>query len=199
MTYTRRNDNRLQNGHGSAVSYNGQIKNNFRRGVRSRGVIKQLDPNLFIKKAKEDTFQQDSKTLSSVSFADFHIVEKLKRNIEEHGYSTPTPIQEQAIPPLLAGRDLIGVADTGSGKTAAFLISLINKSVLDRNQRVLILVPTRELAVQIADEFKIFSKGLNLESVAAIGGANIKRQSYAMRHNPHFVIATAGRLKDLIQ
>ena len=123
----------------------------------------------------------------------------MKRNIADHGYTSPTAIQDQAIPHILEGRDLIGIANTGTGKTAAFLISLINKCVLDRNQRVLIVVPTRELAVQIGDEFKIFARGMDLDMVTAIGGANIKRQTQALRHSPHFVIGTPGRLKDLIQ
>lgn len=157
---------------------------------------KKLDPNLFIKKAKETNAYLEH--ISSVKFSDYNIVDKLKRNIEEHGYSVPTAIQEKAIPQILAGRDIIGIANTGTGKTAAFLISLINKSYLDRNQRVLIVVPTRELAIQISDEFRIFAKGTGLEVVAAIGGTNIKRQTYALRHRPHFVIGTPGRLKDLI-
>ena len=102
------------------------------------------------------------------------------------------------MPEILLGRDIIGIANTGTGKTGAFLITLINKAYLDRNQRVLIVVPTRELAVQIEDEFRIFAKGTDLEAVAAIGGADMRRQIYKLRHRPHFVIGTPGRLKDLI-
>ena len=97
--------------------------------------------------------------VSSLNFSDFKIDEKLKRNIQDHGYLLPTEIQEKTIPVILEGRDIIGMANTGTGKTAAFLITLINKSFLDRNQRTLIVVPTRELAVQIGDEFKLFAKG----------------------------------------
>lgn len=161
---------------------------------------KKLDPMLFIKKAEyfaEDVSLQD--TSVSKNFAEYQIVEKLKRNITDHGYTLPTEIQEKAIPEILSGHDVIGIANTGTGKTAAFLISLINKSFLDRSQRVLIVVPTRELAIQIFDEFKIFAKGMDLEGVALVGGANIKQQTYTLRHKPHFVIGTPGRLKDLIQ
>lgn len=163
---------------------------------RSRGMGKKLDPSLFTQKAK-DVAQDDF--VPSTNFAQYKIDEKLKRNIADHGYTSPTAIQEKSIPPILEGRDVIGMANTGTGKTAAFLITLINKSILDKNQRTLIVVPTRELAIQISDEFRIFAKGTGLEDVPVIGGANIKRQILALRHSPHFVIGTPGRLKDLIK
>ncbi|MDP3955549.1 MAG: DEAD/DEAH box helicase, partial [bacterium] len=160
-----------------------------------------LDSSLFIMKAKEPDAHVLAlrNEVTNGGFTEYAIVDKLKRNIEEHGYSVPTAIQEKVIPQILLGKDVIGMANTGTGKTAAFLISLINKSYLDRNQRVLIVVPTRELAIQISDEFRIFARGTDLEAVATVGGVNIKRQTYALRHRPHFVIGTPGRLKDLIQ
>lgn len=178
----------------------GQNGNSFRRKSNTsrsfRGTPKKLDPRLFINKSYGETLVKEH--VSKIKFSEFNLVDKIKRNISDHGYTTPTAIQEQAIPEIIMGKDIIGIANTGTGKTAAFLISLINKSFLDRNQRVLIVVPTRELAVQIGDEFKIFAKGTDLEMVAAIGGANLKRQVYGLRHQPHFVIGTPGRLKDLI-
>lgn len=176
-------------------------KHGFKRqgfNTRRQSFGKKLDPRLFIKKAEDKALQSDDDIVSS-NFSDYEICDKLKRNIAEHGYTTPTPIQEKAIPQLLSGRDLIGIANTGTGKTAAFLISLLNKCYNDRNQRVLIIVPTRELAVQIKDEFEIFSKGMDLEAAEVIGGANMKRQIYQLRRRPHFVIATPGRLKDIIK
>lgn len=158
---------------------------------------KKLDPSLFVSKVIEP--EVGEQYISNTKFSDYDIVDKIKRNIQEHGYSTPTNIQEKAIPHILLGKDLIGIANTGTGKTAAFLITLINKSFLDRNQRVLIVVPTRELAIQISEEFRIFAKGTGLEALAVVGGANIKKQAYALRHRPHFVIGTPGRLKDLIE
>ena len=174
---------------------NSSFGGNSRFGGRK--TEKKLNPSLFIKKADEGGFEEEF--VSKISFSEFNIDEKLKRNILDHGYTTPTAIQEQAIPPIILGRDLIGIANTGTGKTAAFLISLINKCYLDHNQRVLIVTPTRELAVQIGDEFKIFAKGTGLEMVVAIGGTNLHRQTQALRHSPQFVIGTPGRLKDLIQ
>jgi len=132
-------------------------------------------------------------------FEDFNIAPELKRNIAQKGYKTPTPIQDQSISPILEGRDLIGMANTGTGKTAAFLIPLIDKVLRDRNQKVLIITPTRELAAQIRDEFYSFANGLNLSTTLCIGGANLWRQKEALRRNPNFVIGTPGRLEDLIQ
>ncbi|MDP3988428.1 MAG: DEAD/DEAH box helicase [Candidatus Levybacteria bacterium] len=185
-------DNQNHGKHGSNFYTS---RSNFQRGGRRRE--KKLDPILFISKPKETDMPLE--IVSNKSFSEYQIDDKIKRNIQEHGYSVPTAIQEKTIPQILAGKDVIGIANTGTGKTAAFLITLINKSYLDRNQRVLIVVPTRELAIQIKDEFCIFAKGTNLEAVAIVGGANIKRQTYALRHRPHFVVGTPGRLKDLIQ
>ena len=174
-------------------------RNPFSRGGGNGGGrrgVKYLNPNLFIKKASGVSVEPDS--ISTATFTDYAIDAKIKRNIAEHGYTIPTPIQEKAIPEILAGRDVIGIANTGTGKTAAFLISLINKCMLDHNQRVLIVVPTRELACQIRDEFYIFGRGTGLEVAAVIGGANMQRQAYALHRNPHFVIGTPGRLTDLV-
>jgi superfamily II DNA/RNA helicase len=175
---------------------NRHTKRDFRAPKLKFG--KKLDPMLFVKKAEEQVLQPKEIT-STAKFSDFALCDKLKRNIALHGYEVPTPIQQESIPQLLLGRDLIGIANTGTGKTAAFLISLLNKCYIDRNQRVLIIVPTRELAVQIKDEFDLFSKGMDMEAAVLIGGANMKRQIYQLRHRPHFVIATPGRLKDIIK
>ena len=157
---------------------------------------KKLDESLFIKKAKggsvEKPFAQGAK------FADYALVDQLKTNLAQHGYQTPTQIQDQVIPQVLAGKDIIGVANTGTGKTAAFLTGLINKAYLDRNQRVLIIVPTRELALQIGQEFNHLAKGMGLNIVTIIGGVNISRQISLLRSNPNFIVGTPGRLKDLI-
>ncbi|MBI4059131.1 DEAD/DEAH box helicase [Candidatus Microgenomates bacterium] len=131
------------------------------------------------------------------AFADFTLHWQLAQNIVSRGYINPTPIQDQAIPYLLAGRDLVGTASTGTGKTAAFLIPLINKVAQDPFQRVLIVVPTRELAVQIRDEFNQFARGLNQFSALCIGGVSMRPQIQSLSRRPHFVIGTPGRLQDL--
>lgn len=133
------------------------------------------------------------------TFADFVITEELKRNIIEKGYTSPTPIQDQTIPSILEGRDVIGIANTGTGKTAAFLIPLIDKVYKDKTQKVIIVAPTRELAVQIHDELRAFARGLGIFSVLCIGGANMYRQKSELRQHPQFVIGTPGRIKDHIE
>jgi len=132
-------------------------------------------------------------------FADFMVDERVKKNIADKGYIDPTPIQDRAIPHVIRGVDVVGIANTGTGKTAAFLIPLINKRLQPGSGRVLIMVPTRELAMQIADEFKGFAKGLGLYSTVCVGGASIGPQMSELRRRPAFVIGTPGRLKDLLE
>ena len=103
-----------------------------------------------------------------------------------------------AIPHILKGEDLMGIANTGTGKTGAFLIPLINKVRLDRKQQVLIIAPTRELAIQIDSELKGFTAGMKIYSVCVVGGMSIGRQISELRYQYNFIIGTPGRLKDLI-
>ena len=133
------------------------------------------------------------------SFADFKFQEILKRNIEAKGYVTLTPIQDQAIPCITSGKDIVGIANTGTGKTAAYLLPLINKIILDSREKVLIVVPTRELACQIDEELRIFAKNSNLFSVLCIGGMGMGKQVRELRQRHHFVIGTPGRLRDLME
>lgn len=164
----------------------------FWSGGGSRGPS--LNPMMFVMKAKNvqvDIYQAEH------SFSDFDLVDQLKRNIADRGYVRPTAIQDQAIKPLLAGKDLVGLADTGSGKTAAFLLPLINKSVQNDDEKVLIVAPTRELAMQIRDELNLFIECMNLYCVLCIGGASMYGQKDGLRKNPNFVIGTPGRILDL--
>jgi ATP-dependent RNA helicase RhlE len=133
------------------------------------------------------------------NFNDFAIDEHLKKNILAKGYFEPTPIQDRSIPHVLRGDDVFGIANTGTGKTGAFIIPLIDKVIRDRKNRVLIMVPTRELATQIEDEFWSFAKHLRIGAVTCVGGANIGPQISILRRNPSFVIGTPGRLKDIIE
>lgn len=132
------------------------------------------------------------------SFQDFAIEEQLKRAIRAKGYVEPTPIQDRIIPLALQGADVLGIADTGTGKTAAFLIPLINKILHHRRERVLVLAPTRELALQIEEELKGFARGMGIFSVCTVGGASMSRQISALWRPYNFIIATPGRLRDLI-
>ena len=132
-------------------------------------------------------------------FKDFLIQENLKQNILAKGYTEPTPIQDRVIPHILHGKDIVGIANTGTGKTAAFLIPLINKVLLDPKEKVIIVAPTRELAQQIDEELKGFVKGFKIFSVCVVGGAPIGRQISNLRYQHNFVIGTPGRIKDLIE
>ena len=132
------------------------------------------------------------------SFDSFDIHPQIKRNIKTKRFEVPSPVQDTAIPNILAGRDVIGIANTGTGKTAAYLIPLIHKACKDRRQKILVIVPTRELAEQIHNDFRDLSLGIGINSAVLIGGAGVGGQIYQLRRNPDFVVATPGRLKDMI-
>lgn len=133
------------------------------------------------------------------AFSDFQLNQRIKRTLEHLKLETPTPIQDLAIPPALHNKDVIGLANTGTGKTAAFLLPTIDK--LSRDPRIvgaLVLTPTRELAQQIDAEFRRFSAGQKLYSTLVVGGMNINRQIQQIKRGPHIVVGTPGRVKDLI-
>jgi superfamily II DNA/RNA helicase len=132
------------------------------------------------------------------NFVDFAIDERLKANIIAKGYITPSPIQDKIIPHVLKGEDVVGIANTGTGKTAAFLLPLIQKVILNPKEEILVVVPTRELAIQIEEELKSFTKGMKIFSVTCVGGAPIGRQISQLKFWNNFVIGTPGRLKDLV-
>lgn len=166
-----------------------------RSGFRMKS-LSSKDPSLFIKKAVETTTQVDP--IEHQSFNEFAIPEILKNNIRAKGYTTPTPIQDKSIIPMLEGRDLIGIANTGTGKTAAFLIPIITKIFQSRHSRAIIIVPTRELATQINQELRSFTFNMNIYSTLVIGGTNMRRQLQDLRRKSHVIIGTPGRIKDVI-
>jgi len=132
-------------------------------------------------------------------FSDFALNTVLQENLGRAGFVAPSAIQDQTIPLALDGKDVIGLANTGTGKTAAFLLPILQKLYKQRvNQSVLIMAPTRELAQQIDDEFRKFSQGMKLYSATCVGGVNINGQIRQVKRNPHIIIGTPGRLKDLI-
>ncbi len=177
------------------------------RGSRSRTVFSSknhrkpkstsIDPNRFVNKAIAPA--EEVPFVPTHTFADFGFNQGLADNVSRHGYQTPTPIQDGAIPYVLEGRDLIGLANTGTGKTAAFLLPTIQRMMNGQAHRCLILVPTRELAMQIEDEFRMFAKNLKMYSTLVVGGASAQRQMELLRRRPQFIISTPGRLKDLLE
>ncbi len=163
----------------------------------SKSVI--LSAIAYSKQAQPIETQAVQESVVTRTFADFAINTTLLSNIQAKGFTTPTPIQDQVIPSILAGRDIIGMAQTGTGKTAAFLIPLLHKISVDRAQRVLVVAPTRELAYQIHKELRDFARGLSIRSALLIGGTGEWRQKEDLGRDPHFVIATPGRLKDFVE
>ena len=133
------------------------------------------------------------------TFQDFELNSRVVATLDHLGFTVPSPIQDQAIAPAMAGDDVIGLANTGTGKTAAFLLPIINRlTAKPELSSVLILAPTRELAQQIDDEFRRFAAGLRLYSALVVGGVNINRQIQTVKRGPHIIIGTPGRVKDLI-
>ena len=135
-------------------------------------------------------------------FTDFELPASLLDAITTQGWSEPTPIQQKAIPIILEGRDLLAIAQTGSGKTGAFVLPILaglsqNQSLLEtKNPRVLILAPTRELALQLHQTVEMFAAPLGAKSVLLIGGASEVVQKNALALSPNIVVATPGRLLD---
>jgi ATP-dependent RNA helicase RhlE len=142
-------------------------------------------------------------TTSRIDFASLGLGETLRRALRDVGYTEPTPIQSQAIPELLEGRDLLGIAQTGTGKTAAFALPLLQrlaeerKHARPRRPRALILAPTRELALQIHDEIERFGKYTKIRQAFIFGGVSANPQIKALAQGLDVVVATPGRLLDL--
>lgn len=176
------------------ISYTSRFKRGFSNRRPRYGT--QLPESYFVKKA---VMQEVSPIVSQASFSDFPLHERLHNNISQKGFSQPTPIQEKAIPHILEGKDVIGVANTGTGKTGAFLIPLINKTIKNPETKILVVVPTRELAQQIRQELRSFTLGIPIYSTLCIGGTPLRNQVFELRRNPHIVVGTPGRLKDLIE
>lgn len=167
-------------------------KNHGRRGGG------EIDIHSFIQKSNLMANQFNEVVTIKNSFSDFGFSPAIKNNLANRGFKIPTPIQDQSLGPIMAGQDIIGLANTGTGKTAAFLLPMIEKAIKDANQKTLIVAPTRELAQQIESELRQFSNGMRVFYVTCVGGMPIHRQIKDLKtKNPNFVIGTPGRIKDL--
>lgn len=156
-----------------------------------------ISASRFINKAE---IVEQSEYTAENSFTDFGFSTALQRNLERKGYKEPSAIQDQAMKPILNGHDIIGLANTGTGKTAAFLLPLIQRQVeWPQRPSVLIIAPTRELAQQIKQELRDFSEGMNLYSALLVGGMNIDKQIRELKRWPHFIVGTPGRINDLLE
>lgn len=158
--------------------------------------VSTINPDLFVKRAilPEDRVYTPSRKISELP-----VLEKIKNNLLAKGYTNPTEIQDKTIDAIVEGKDVLGIAQTGTGKTGAFLIPLVHRLLTAKEHfRILIVVPTRELAVQVEQEFKSISKDLRLDSACFIGGTNLQRDLALLKRSvPHIVIGTPGRLLDL--
>lgn len=169
-----------------------------RRGGGGGGRTQHIDISRFISKELV-AVEKPVPFVPTHKFVDFKIDENLKKNITKKGYENPTAIQDKTIPLILEGKDIIGIANTGTGKTGAFLIPLIDKILKNRREQILIVAPTRELALQIDAELRGFAQGMRMFSVVCVGGAPIGPQMGALRRPHNFIIGTPGRIKDLIE
>lgn len=159
---------------------------------------KYINPELFVNKAKP--FVAIEQTEPTHEFSDFKLSPILLKNIQKKGYTKPTPVQDQAISPILEKQDVLGIANTGTGKTAAFAIPIIQNIINSEFiEHALIVAPTRELALQIRDEFRSLTIGFPIYSSLCIGGGNMAGQIFELRRNPHIIVGTPGRLKDLLE
>ncbi len=149
------------------------------------------------------TVTDDTTPATTPRFSDLALGEPLQRALQEKNYTIPSPIQAQTIPHLLEGRDLIGIAQTGTGKTAAFALPILHRfaahprRLSPKRPRALILAPTRELAIQIGQSFAAYGKHLKLSHLTVFGGVNINPQIHALQRGIDILIATPGRLMDL--
>ena len=162
---------------------------------KKRSFSSHIDASMYIRKAVPVVKIEEAVTVNN--FADFKFNDILLQNILSKGYIKPTPIQDKVITEVMNGRDVLGIANTGTGKTAAFALPLINEILKNPNKRIIILAPTRELATQIRQEFRSFTPGLKVYMALAIGGAYMREQIVDIKRDPHIIIGTPGRIKDL--
>ena len=163
----------------------------------SRGPKKEnIHPSRFIKPARvvaEEVY------VPKHAFADFPVTPLIHENIVKKGFTTPSPIQDQAIPLGLEGRDIIGIANTGTGKTVAFAVPVLDRLISNPASSALIMAPTRELAQQILDECKMLARGSGMYGALLIGGAAMGPQLKDLSFKPSIVIGTPGRIKDHLE
>lgn len=188
-TYSSRTQNRGNRSFGSRSGGFGGRGNSRRK----KPTKQYIDPSRFIQAAKP---REEVKFTPVHSFEDFEVDDLIKNNLSFKGYVQPSPIQDQAIPVGLEGKDIVGIANTGTGKTAAFAIPVLHRLMMDENAKVVIIAPTRELAQQIEDECRQIGKRSGLYGALLIGGAPMGMQLRDLRANPRIVIGTPGRIKD---
>lgn len=155
-----------------------------------------IHPSRFVQSANSNANEDYS---PRNTFLDFALLPLIQTNLKLMGFSDPSPIQDQTIPAGLLGKDVVGIADTGTGKTAAFAIPLLNRLLLEQASKALVLVPTRELAQQIQEHCRQIAKGSGLSGALLIGGMAMGRQLQELKADPQIIIGTPGRIKDHLE
>jgi ATP-dependent RNA helicase RhlE len=140
----------------------------------------------------------DAPYLNTHTFADFGLDLRIVESVAAMGITVPSAIQDQVIPHIMDGKDVVGLAQTGTGKTAAFLLPTIHKTLRQPSRQTLILTPTRELAIQVEQELRRLTPKMHLYSTVCVGGMNIRPQIMGLRRKNHFIIGTPGRVQDLL-
>ncbi len=187
-----------ERGGGSSKPKFGNKSNDRRFGKKKKQKGSDIDISRLVKRAKQT--EAPAPYVATRTFEEFPINGRLKRALQVRGYVHPTEIQDRTIDAAINGSDLIGIAQTGTGKTAAFLIPVLERYLQNRSAfSTLVMVPTRELAVQVLDEFHALTKKMNLTAIKVIGGTSLYNDVKALRRNPDVIVGTPGRIKDLIE
>ncbi len=175
------------------VNTSGAPKNHGR--AKKKKAVSTIDPRQLVNRAMDI---EEKVFVPTRTFDEMPLHHKLKKNLQEKGFAKPTQIQDETLEKLIKGRDLVGIANTGTGKTGAFLIPIIEQLLNTHNPFTsLVILPTRELALQVEEEFISLTKNLNLRSVSLIGGTNINKDLTRLRRRNDLIIGTPGRLMDL--
>lgn len=190
MPYTARPRRGSSSKYAKVAHFGGRSRTNNKKRYSKKDYI---HPSRFVKVAEpvEQTVYKPTHR-----FEDFAMHELIQHNIADKGFSAPSPIQDKAIPLGLDGKDVIGVANTGTGKTVAFAVPVLHRLLEDKHAKALIVAPTRELAQQIEVEFRTIAKNSGLFGTLLIGGASMSLQLRDLRSRPQVVIGTPGRIKD---
>ncbi len=167
-------------------------------GGRGGRKMQTFDVSKYINLNPVDTSATEEVYKATHTFKTFGLEQPLVTTITNMGLTIPSPIQDQIIPHIMDGRDVVGLAQTGTGKTAAFLIPTINKTLKQYSRQTLILAPTRELAIQVEQELKRLTEKMKIFSTVCVGGMNIRPQIMGLKRQNHFIIGTPGRVQDLI-
>lgn len=173
-------------------SFSGGYSRPSRRGPKKD----YIHPSKFVKAAKP---VEEAAYIPTYTFSDFAVNQLIHDNIANKGFTAPSPIQDQAIPVGLAGQDVIGIANTGTGKTVAFAVPVLHRLIEDQYAKALIVAPTRELAQQIEAEMKSIGRKSGLYGALLIGGSSMGTQLRDLRADPRIVIGTPGRIMDHMQ